>query len=131
MKASFSCLWQIFNSRCQFTDIPVRSRRCADIKGRACLVTSPISPEAQRHNPDQDFNMPRQSTAARTYNWAAVIGCSSALNKCRRAEAQEDTSTGTTMQGEVSCSGSFSPLGLCKKLHCGNSGRYFYSVHPP
>lgn len=47
IKASCSCLWQIFNNRWQFTDIPVCSWQYPDVNGCSCLVTSPISSEIQ------------------------------------------------------------------------------------
>lgn len=47
INASCSCLWQIFNNRWQFTDIPVCSWQYPDVNGCSCLVTSPISSEIQ------------------------------------------------------------------------------------
>lgn len=80
MKACCVRLCQIFNSRCQFMDIPVCSWQCADINGCACLVTSPISSEALRQHPDGEFNMSWCTTVA--INSRTVTGFSSALNKC-------------------------------------------------
>lgn len=64
-----ACLWQIFTRRCQFRDLPVCSWQCADINGRACLVTSPISPETQRQRPNEESNMSWQSTETITLSF--------------------------------------------------------------